>query len=365
MDLKALDHVNHAYTVYGLIFLLALLLFLQAPYGTLRLTYDSHDYMSASKSPDTYLHGKNPDGFSYLIRAPLFPAYLGFFENKILASWWLNVLSFVTSLFLVYRIGRSMILSTPFLFGAVLASAFSYPWLQNHFFLWTEPFFCVLIFLLVYALVQNKPIRWIVTLCLLLFFFRKAGILVGAGVAGFYLLRKEYRDFLILTSILTVAVVCWEIVMFQFARTSTVLDTVGHLTTLSRSNFADVVTGWWLPRVLPEWIRIVLCLGAIITMTIFFKGQLKAFFRKRHNQVLGTLTGVYLFLVYIILQFGSLQYMDAERFVSVFLPLVVLLCFSFLHEISEVSDKKSMIYWGVALWMIYPVARTLSHLSGF
>src|SRR5688572_3790984 len=102
-ELRPLTFVILLATTFGFILLFAMIFY---QYGSLRLTYDSHDFIAASENLNTYLSGRNHDGVPYLHRQPLLPAFLFFFDDKILAAWWLNVLSYGISLFLCFRIGR-------------------------------------------------------------------------------------------------------------------------------------------------------------------------------------------------------------------------------------------------------------------
>ncbi|HEY0771782.1 MAG TPA: hypothetical protein VGD31_15765, partial [Sphingobacteriaceae bacterium] len=157
------------FVVCGLLFLGMVLAVAMLPYGQVRLTYDSHDILRASENLHTYLRGRNPDGHSYLVRAPLHPFLLSFFRDKLLAFWWINILSLAGSLFLVFKICRNAALSVASSVGVMIVTGAFVPWLLNFQFAWTEPLFIMLILLLCYALQNNGSPGWVLVICVSLF----------------------------------------------------------------------------------------------------------------------------------------------------------------------------------------------------
>jgi hypothetical protein len=316
--------------------------------------------MEGGKSVDTYFSGKNPYGASYTVRAPLFYFALNFFNNKVLGCWWLNVLSFCTSLLLIFRIARSMGLTYLLSYTCVVASAMSYPWLQNHFFLWSEPLFSVFIFLLIVSLMENKPLTLIVGICIVLFFLRKTGVFLVAGTGIYYLMTKDFRKFLILSLILTVVITGLEFFSIYKAKTSASLENLRFLSALDRSHYADVITSWIVPRFMPLLWRIILISSVIIIIGVVYAKEVQDVFYQQKARVVLMLFLVYLCCITVLT--GVPEYMEAERYLSVMLPLLVLILFSFCNTIKNSgTGKRKLFYSGISLWVLYTFTRSVSH----
>lgn len=355
------SHVSYRFFPVLIVALfLSILVFSHSPYGHLRMTYDSYDYMEGGKSAGTYLAEKNRDGFPYTVHAPLFYFYLGLFQNKMLACWWLNVISFITSLLLIFRIGRTLNLPDSLSYACMITTAMCYPWMQNHFFVWTEPLFSVFIFLLILFLLERKPLTVIINLCILLFLLRKAGVFLGIGTALYYLSTKDFRKFLMLGLILASVVTGWELFIIHKAKVPVSLNTLAHLGGLERIHYADALTSWIVPRFVPLYWRIVIAVTGIVIIVILYKKEVWVLFRERKTHVLFSLFSGY--LLCIVLLTGAPEYMEAERLLSVMLPLLVLILFSLLNEVSNSgNEKRKLFYSVVSLWGLYLCMRSVSH----
>jgi hypothetical protein len=350
---------SHGYLAL-LILLIAVVIFAIKPYNELVLTYDSRDYIDASESIHAYFHGANQDGATYLIRPPLFPLYLSLFVNKQFGAWLLNVVSFITSLYVIVLITAHIGLGWRWIVASVLLVTFSLPWLQNHFILWTEPAFCALLLTLMYCLLRNNSILIIIALCLALFFLRKVGVLFIFTTCLYYLLKKDYRKFVILSVVSLLVVIAWEVLCISLANESPSAKAISMLMALDRSSFADVVTGWFLPRKLSSGTRLFLFLATSVSLFVIFRNYLETFFRQDHIQ---------LFLLYSVgyclffaLLFGTLEYHDTERYLSVVLPIVCLFVVCFLSEVPRSPKVQKIAFVVFCLWAVYPVARTLTYL---
>ncbi len=328
----------------------------------IRLTYDSHDFLASSNSLSTYLHGKNADGSPYLHRPPLLPAYLHFFENKTTAATVLNILSLATSLFLVGRIIRKVKLQGYFMYASFFAIALGLPWIQNHFFLWTEPLFTTLILLLVYSMMINSRFALILILCIAMFMLRKSGLFVAGGVAIFYLSEKRYREFCTTAIVMSILFAVWEYLTVRFAGVSTSKNIISYLGPLSRVDYLDGITSWCLPRVLSIGVRVIVILIMIFLWIAVERQDLISFVRERKLKLLAIVSVTYLFA--LILFFGVPDYYEAERYLSVVFPLVFILAFTALQGIHR-GRSKEMQYAIVIMttaWLVYPAMRTINFL---
>lgn len=327
---------------------------------TLQLTYDSRSYIKASESAEIYFFEENNIGIPYLHRQPVLPAYLHFFENKLLASWWLNVLCYATSLLLCFKIGCHLDLKRWFLYGALILIAFNYPWLQNHFFLWTEPLFSVFILLLVYCLFTHKHVSVVVAVCIIAFFVRKPGLFLFIGATVCYLLKREYKNCTIVGSVMLFVFIGWEVLGLYLSQVSISANIYNYLSELSRMYFAEAMFSWILPRVVPLYIRILVTLIAVLIIIVGFKNSIRTFLKKDENQILLVIVTVY--IACFIIPIGVPDYHEAERYLSVVIPLVLLAFFSFCNEIHFATAVKRKLFLIVlGLWSLYPLGRTIYH----
>jgi hypothetical protein len=329
---------------------------------SVKLTYDSLDYLAASESVNTYFTGKNSDHVPYLHRPPLLPACLHFFSDKVTASRWANIFCYATSLLLCFRIGESLRMSKVFLYAVLIVIAFNYPWLQNHFFLWTEPLFTVLALWLTYSLAENKKLSIVIGICVITFFLRKSGLFLGAGAVGWYIFNKNKRSALVLGFVMLFIFALWEYVTFYFSDVSTSLNILSYMNPLGRTPYADALTSWFIPRVIPVLFRLVIIIFFILYLVLFHAPSVASYFKKRPIQLMLILLITYFFCH--IAFFGAPDYHEAERYLSVMLPLMMITFFSLwsdAYDNASSSLKRKIILTGLIIWSLYPVTRTISH----
>jgi hypothetical protein len=171
-----------------------------------------------------------------------------FFRIKLPPAGGLNIFCYATSLLLCFRIGESLRMSKVFLYAVLIVIAFNYPWLQNHFFLWTEPLFTVLALWLAYSLAENKKLSIVIGICVITFFLRKSGLFLGAGAVVWYVFNKNVRSALVLGSVMLFVFALWEYVTFYFSDVSTSLNILSYMNPLGRAPYADALTSWFIPR---------------------------------------------------------------------------------------------------------------------
>lgn len=360
MGFKSPDGTVLSDFVIWILFFLAGFIILSLYADTLQLTYDSHSYIKASENAEIYFYGKNELGIPYLFRPPVLPVYLYFFDNKVLACWWLNVFSYATSLFLCYKIGYSLNLRGWYLYGSLVLIAFNYPWLQNHFFLWSEPLFSVFILLLAYSLITDKHVGVVVTICIVAFLLRKAGLFLSIGAVACYLMRRDYKS-AVLAGFATIFVfIGWEILSFRLSQVSTSAAIYNYMRELSRIHYVDAISSWAFPRVIPLNVRIVLTVSAIVIICLAFKDSVHAFFNKRVNQTILVIVLVY-FACFIV-PIGVPDYHEGERYLSVMIPLTLIIIFSFWSEINFINHLKQKLFLMLmVVWSLYPLGRTVYH----
>lgn len=339
--------------------LLGLILFWDHPF--LQLTYDSYDYISASKNAHTYLTGKNADGFPFLIRAPLLPFYLHFFANPLLAGALLNCISLAISIFLCLRLGRLYGLDPTGVYFFPLSVMFNYSFLQDHLFLWTEPAFTAIIITIFYCLVTDKPIYQVIFLLIVASLLRKAAGFATVATVVSYLSQRKIRESIIIAGAVALAVIAWECFTIYQAGVSLSRETFLHHVTLSRMPYLDSLTSWIFPRVLPSVFRVVLlaaCIALIFSNAV--SAPLMEYFKETGHQYL-----FIFWLVYASGQFifwGATDFHDADRFLSVILPFFMLTAFSLLSYIFRSDRDRRRVHLLVVIWLVYPVSKTLWYL---
>lgn len=338
------------------------IIFIYPSYGTLHLIYDSYDYMVASKSIAIYLHGKNQDGHAYLIRPPLLPAYLHIFQNKVIACWWLNLLCYITSLFLCLRLGRLLNLNGIFLYTCIGIIAISYPWIQNYFFLLTEPLFSVLILLLTCLFIEKKSLTIVVAVCIVAILLRKAGFFLVGTVACMYLVERSNTKFVILSLIFGSLFIVQELFTMHFSHFSTLEGVFRNSMELRRIHYLDVLSSWLFPRFVPIHMRWLLIMLILAIIALFYNSIIKAYLGREKIRVLSFFILGYV-LCFLIL-FGVPDYHTGERFLSVILPLCMLFLFSFGQEVylEKSSKRKLALLISLSLWCLYPLSRMISHV---
>jgi hypothetical protein len=333
-----------------------------SPYGSLRATYDSQDLIEASSSFQTYLTGKNEDGHSYLVRAPLHPFILSFFQDKMLVMWWLNVLSLLASLVLIYQVCRLKKFSTTISLAVVAVLISFYPWLMNFQFFWTEAVFILLILSLAYSRLRAFPSIIIVFICLTLFFTRKSGIFFFPACALSYFVEKDWRNALLLFVSGIFVFAGWQWIEFSYGSSGYFGLMLETLDEYSRSYYVDAVTSWFLPMQIPLLFRTIIVTLSLIAVMVYFRHHLFPHFRQQQNLILLSIACVYTF---ILVSFsGASGYEDAERYLNVVSPLWLILVISFLSSVvgSLSKQERIAVITTGSLWLVYTFLRTMHHL---
>ncbi len=345
------------FLVLSLFALAAIIIYSKEP----QIDYDSKDFVSASKSLSIYLFGQNPDGHTYLYRPPVLILFLHFFLNKLLAAKWLNAVCFIASLWLCFFISCELQFKKLFQILALIIIGFSLPWLQNHFFVWTEPLFSTILLALVIALMKNKSFLWISFLCILLFFTRKAGVFVMCGVFIYYLLNNHQRDALRFAVSSFCIVVAWEVFTFLLAQESPSQNIFLDLWNEPRSYYLQAFIGWFWPSSKNSFINA----SFLIFISSAFAFLYRAFNRLKNSEQLKPIQIlVIVYFTIVVLFLGAADYGDSERYLSVMLPLVMLWVVNTFQSIYLSQDGSRRIFFlaGILAWMIYPISRTIYHL---
>jgi hypothetical protein len=345
--------------VFIAISVVALLLIIKCTGGP-GLTYDSLGYIEASKSLRTYFFEQNSESHTYLYKPPALPLYLHFFQNKILAAKWLNAICYILSLWLCYYIGRWFKLEPIFLSLYVVLVGISYPWLQNHFFVWAEPLFGMGVLSLVWMLITRKSWILITMICILLFFIRKAGVFLAVGTIVLCLSNREYRKAIWMSVVYTIVFFSWELLNLHYSGISTSENIFLDLVDQSRWYYADVVTAWFMPRNVPIPARVFILFICVALALYYFKNKLVQFFWWPESKTALIMTVVY--FLFFLLFLGASEYVEAERYLSVVMPLGLLLLISTVNFIYLQLGRRKYLVIIFIVWMGYPISRLVYHL---
>ena len=337
---------------------LGVIIFSRTP--PLTLTYDSLDYLAASENIQTYLHGTNADGFPYLLRPPLVPAYLHFFDDRILAAALLNCCCLAITLFVSLRLGRIFSLEPFYRYAFFLSVVFSFSFLQLHLFLWTEALFTAIISVLFYCVLRGKSIVIIILLLILAFFTRKSAGFVTLGVIAILVKERKFVPGVAAATVMGIVFTGWELLSVYLWSFSTSGETWGHHIGLSRMPYADSLTSWVLPRDLALWMRITLLAALLSAAYGIRRDAFKTWLLKAEHQNL--LIFWFAYSAGIFLLWGAGDFDHADRFLSVVLPFVMLSGFSLFSALARTAPAPRLPAMLSAGWMLYPVSKTLYYL---
>ena len=337
---------------------LCIILFSTHPYLT--LTYDSYDYIAASLSADVYLNGSNPDGFAYLVRPPLMPLFLHLSENKVFVATLLNILAFGASLYICLKLARHIIPDALTIGLFIISVTFSYSFLQLHFFLWTEPLFAAIMLGVFYCMLTKKPVYQVIVLLVLAFLLRKAAGFVTLAAIAVYLNEGNIRQAVMVALAMVTVFIGWEVFTFIHMCSSASASTWSHHITFSRIPHLDSVTSWILPRVLPIAARILVVVVIAIITVLGARTVLVDFWSQRKNQQLFIFWSAYICSVFVF--WGARDFDEADRYLSVALPLFMLTCFSIFSQLIVARKYKRLLCLLPILWLTYPISKCVYHL---
>jgi hypothetical protein len=331
--------------------------------GKVRLTYDSHDYLAASESIEKYLHGKNIDGVPYTHRLPLLPALLSLFHDQPNGARIINAISLFASLCISYLIIAHLFDSFYAHVLVMTALAFSYSWLQNHFFLWAEPLFTTVILAATFCLLTGRVFFVVLLLCIVAFLIKASGLFLAIGVSLVYARQRQWKNVLILLFSMAILLFAWEFVSVSNSSSSRSGAIIADQIGLSRVHYIDALTSWFVPRLVPLWLRVLLLIATVLMFFVFRFRRSMSYMRESNAGIIWLVCITYI-TCYVVF-FGVPEYFEAERYLSVVLPLIIIACFHLAFsgtnkQDNPVNDRLIAVIAGV--WCLYPILRTVNHL---
>ncbi len=353
---------------YTFIFLLILsvisALFIYATACGINLTYDSGIYIRWAKT----IGGNPADYFTpgpeYFHWPPLFSYII--FLLKIRTGIGYSFMQFiflVINFLLLILIGNKTLnhVFTKITWTAITCTGVSF--LMIHVFLWSEPFFLLilsgLILLMDRYLKKGKPGILLIAILLsnLLCLQRNAGIFILFGIMAAILWyipgKKGVLTALIYIFPSMIAFILWNFIIngsgdiFQMSFFSDFLHNI--------INYFNDISAWLVPRLFNHWLRILFLL--VILLFIISNRTYSRHYRDPSGVF------IYLIIIYIlgISSLGKIDSYESERYLSVIYPGFILL---FMKSISAYWHRirfsfRIVLAIFLLIWFSYTVSRSL------
>ncbi len=370
--------------------LLTLILYIYLCSNGLGLTPDSHAYIAAAKSFATSykfsLETENP----YIAWTPLFPVLLSVFSQKMMV-WVIILHSFalLTVILFIYKLAEKFITSNFLKIWVCLQAVFSpYLFLVGAF-LWSEIIFIAILWLIIYVVseklsqnITNKNSYFMILILLsnLLCLQRNVGILFVVGVSiwlCFYYYHlsigwlKATQWISIYAIFSSIGFVIWQIRCELLSpKKVNLTENIFDFQPLDVLYFsAHRLSTWIFPPQVPYLIRIFLFLLLITYILItVYKLQKKQQVHIKHYfanyYLFPILTFIYTLSMIILLRnFDN----DGDRYLA---PVhgIFIFCLGLffdkliLHKIPSQGFKKKVFFVILALFLVYPITRTLKNV---
>lgn len=343
----------------------------------IELTYDSYDYLASAKSFAEKGILLTQNGEAHVIRTPLFSIVLSFFGNNvILISKFFHLFCLLISLNIFLKLGFQYI-SQPFLkITYALGITLGTPIYLIHHFLWSEALFLSLLAGLIIIFIeiienlitQKKPSKFYVFFIILLGIFltlqKNTGIIFLTGLliitVSFPQLWKKLLSLYILSISLWIA---WTIGTLWISSENIHPAISDFETSLwQRQNlliYADVISRWFLPSIVPFTIRISIIAIFILGLSLFFLQKFKK------EQITSSIWFIICFYLLVLQLTEKVAFEEVQRYVAVIFPLFMFTTFVFISKIlnSFLSIYlKNILTFVLIVWIFYSGLRTYKNV---
>ncbi|MFY0601144.1 MAG: hypothetical protein JXR03_15815 [Cyclobacteriaceae bacterium] len=356
--------------IIGLMWLVSSTLYLIANLNGLGLTYDSNLYIEIANQI-TAFGILNADGLN--IKPPIFPMIISWVGVGFLP--FLNYLALELNLLLVYLIGKKLNVNWIRLSFLSLMAFFT-PIYLVHSFIWTEPYFTILILTSFYLFLLNENSKkpfWLaiaILLITILPFVRFAGIFVLIPFVIITLIRSSNKQRLYLVVglfILGLAMGAW---VFSFssgfsARLSqwiSVLPDRDHTVYLYNiRSFLEALSLLVIPLNAPSFARLLIgfiIIGAVCYASLYF------FSSPKERTITHSFPVVFLIYYLLIHTVFKIEFYTAERYLTPLYPILIFCFFSYLNEreskLSLFKKRALMVF--VSIVLLYGTSRTIKNV---
>lgn len=375
--------------------LLTLILYIYLCYNGLGLTPDSYSYIEAAKSFATSykfsLENENP----YIAWTPLFPVLLSVFSDKMII--WAIILhgfALLTVVLIIYKLAEKFITSNFLRIWVCLQAVFSpYLFLVGAF-LWSEIIFIAILWIIIYVIskkllqntdnqnsfnYKNKYFIILILLSNLLCLQRNVGILFVFGVLiwlcfHYYHLSigwlKATRWIGIYAIFSSIDFVIWQIRCELLTKKVNLTENIFDFELLDVLYFSTHrLSTWIFPPQIPYILRIFLFF-LLITYILITVYKLQ---KKQQITTNSSVSTYYLFPILTLIYTASMIILlrnfdnDGDRYLA---PVhgIFIFCLGLffdkliLHKIPLQGFKKKVIFMILALFLAYPITRTLKNV---
>ena len=246
---------------------------------------------------------------------------------------------------------------------------FSTPLLMVHCFLWTEPlfiFFVSLQWYLLWRFFQHKTLQTLIFILLISILYclqRKAGMLFSLGLVLAFITNfvSSKKQILVILIFLALSI----IILYGELGTS---NLIGELPVLSSfpvnlKNYSNALSAWIFPLPLNYWIRTGLFISISVFVGFIFWKTLPKIPTEKKTYITSIIIIILTYLVIRHFYFRP-HFHEADRFLAPIYPGIFFL-FIFVIEHVVLKTRQSIVKLILpvlmALWLTYPVIRTLKN----
>tara|TARA_R110002012_G_scaffold94666_2_gene229045 strand:- start:2242 stop:3438 length:1197 start_codon:yes stop_codon:yes gene_type:complete len=362
---KYLAQIDNKYTwiIPFLVGTLACCTLVYAVWCGLGLTYDSHNYLSAARAIAEGRPMETQLGAKYVAQPPLFPAILSLWNGNLSFSKVFNIVCYAVTLILIWKLIDIVLCSFSYKVLACFYIFLSTPLLLVHSFLWSEPFFLVLIQLIIVTLYFHGETKSVylfyalILLSLLLCAQRNAGVFIVSSIfLTFFLEESSFVNRIkigiaFLTS--SSGFFLWN--LYGFSREGGGFLDAGYLQNVGGNilEYSSAIGVWFVPGTSSHYVVVAAgILSLWFVISIFFSSE-PISPRLTFLRQLSTIPVVYV-LGFVIL--GKPVASDAERFLAGIFPVYSVVVFQAIERM-QIKGKKWLIL-PVAIILLYGLLRT-------
>ncbi len=371
MRLENVLKTDKAHTIiYGLLASVSLLIHWYSYGSGLLLTADSYHYLAASKSFIGSGKFIDADGHGFLFWPPLFPILLSILAEKVLP--WVHILVNFAILLSLLRLIKTTVLSRGLQLLSFAFVALSVHLLLISTFLWSELFSVLFEVLFVYHLFlskhQTRNLYYAMLFGFLLCLQRNAGIFIVFGGCIWLLLEQSKLQFskALKFGLITISgSFIWNIYVWIFKEHEQ-FDFSVNLFQHALANANALIHAVAYSFIPVNATYAVVPFLAIVILLVKNKKLIGA--RGSDLLLYSLLIATYLVCVLIVLVVNiagfPVEFGEADRFISVIMPLLTLLIFRLLDEVTRLFGTprlKLALFVFMAFWLVYPAARMINN----
>ena len=333
-------------------------------------TFDSHDYFAASRSWRVLKELINENGSLYVFHAPLFPIFLSFIGSDFNKVYFLlNIAVCCISGTILYFSTRKLfehhLLHVIYFASIILSVGFQ----MIHHFLWTESIFLLLFIVHNFFLIRflndrkRQDYMLLVLFAFLMGLFKNTGFFILMGSALVLLLqtrKKAFRTAAMYGVFGAVGFVAWNVVVVLFRDGNSIYTNSNFLKGVSANvyNYADVISLWFIPSVVPTGFRIAALV--LLILLLFFITRKAALSKELFSYIVQV--AVYLTVMIVVIK---VDYDEIERLLAIIAPWFMLGVFMTvdLNWVSFSTRSRQALLMVLVLFLSYTLIRSYKNVG--